>query len=343
MLEIIGLYRKYPEFHLQANFNVGEGEFFSLLGPSGCGKTTLLRLISGLERPDGGRIILGGREITNEVPSKRRIGLVFQDYALFPHLNVEENVGYGLVAQKRPAAQRRRRIEELLRLFEISHIAKREIRRLSGGEQQRVALARALAPEPLAILMDEPFSALDYNLRRRLREELKQYQSKMGFTAVFVTHHQEDALALSDRLAVMGRGCILQEGTPRSVYEQPNSVEVAQLLGEVNLIPGQVVEDDCGLLEVAVEGEQQNWRMPNPGGTYASGQSIWIANRPEDWEIDDAGFSVRVLRQEYLGHMMILHIEGQGWTGRYLTSKYFGLGDDAVLRLTPRNIMIFPR
>ena len=178
-------------FKLSADFTVQRGEFFSLVGPSGCGKTTLLRLIAGLEKPERGQLVLAGREITGLPPAKRRIGMVFQDYALFPHLNVGQNIAYGLKLQKLPRKEINSRVEELLELFALNGLEKRDVHRLSGGERQRVALARALAPRPLVLLMDEPFSALDYELRRRLRGELKELQSRLGFTALFVTHHQE--------------------------------------------------------------------------------------------------------------------------------------------------------
>ena len=217
----IDVTKDFPEFRLTANLTVAEGEFFSLVGPSGCGKTTLLRLISGLLQPDHGRIILNGRDLTAVPVAERRIGFVFQDYALFPHLTVGENIEYGLKVRRLPAARRRERVRAMLAVFEITALADRRVQELSGGERQRVALARALAPEPFLLLLDEPFAALDYGLRRRLRRELKELQSRLGFTAIFVTHHQEEALSLSERLAVMQAGRILQVGTATEVYTNP--------------------------------------------------------------------------------------------------------------------------
>lgn len=182
--------KSYPKFRIEASIDVNQGEFFSLVGPSGCGKTTLLRLIVGLEEPDRGRIFLNGRDITDLPSAKRRIGLVFQEYALFPHLTVAGNIEYGLRVAKIPEDERKERLREMLALFALEETADRGVGQLSGGERQRVALARALAPQPLLLLLDEPFSALDYSLRQRLRRELKALQKRLGFTVIFVTHQQ---------------------------------------------------------------------------------------------------------------------------------------------------------
>ena len=208
LLELCGIRRVYPEFALEASFAVSQGEFFSILGPSGSGKTTLLRLIAGFDRPDGGRLLLAGQDITRLPPHRRRIGMVFQDYALFPHLSVGENVAYGLKMQGLPPGPRRQKTEELLVLVGLAGFYHRDPSSLSGGEQQRVALARALAPDPLVLLFDEPFSALDQSLRQHLRREIRDLQRQTGFTALFVTHSQEEALSLSDRMLVMSRGQI---------------------------------------------------------------------------------------------------------------------------------------
>lgn len=321
MLEVTCLNRQYPEFNLQADFYVQRGEFFSLLGPSGCGKTTLLRLIAGLETPDSGKIRLHGVDVTNKLPVERRIGLVFQDYALFPHLNVEANVGYGLAMQKKPHAERTKRVHEMLELFEIAALARRDVGSLSGGERQRVALARALAPEPWAILLDEPFSALDYGLRRRLREELHNLQRKAGFTAIFVTHHQEDAMALSDRLGVMDHGEIIQTGTPMEVYEHPQSMEAAVLLGEVNCLSGEVIRQTDQEIVVLVNNEVE-WRLPKRSENASTGERVWVVVRPEDWQtVDENGLAVAVKDYEPIGPVFFQRIEGQGWTGRMMKSK----------------------
>ena len=268
----IDVTKDFPEFRLTANLTVAEGEFFSLVGPSGCGKTTLLRLISGLLQPDHGRIILNGRDLTAVPVAERRIGFVFQDYALFPHLTVGENIEYGLKVRRLPAARRRERVRAMLAVFEITALADRRVQELSGGERQRVALARALAPEPFLLLLDEPFAALDYGLRRRLRRELKELQSRLGFTAIFVTHHQEEALSLSERLAVMQAGRILQVGTATEVYTNPAHPFVATFLGDANLIPCTVTPT-AGGLQIHPQGGRA-FTLPPPGtGADAFGHS----------------------------------------------------------------------
>lgn len=345
MLEVVGLTRKYPEFTLKADFRVASGEFFSLLGPSGCGKTTLLRLIAGLETPEQGLIRLGGEDATDQAPAQRRIGMVFQDYALFPHLNVEDNIGYGLVMQKRSSRERTERIGEMLDLFEITSLARREVSSLSGGERQRVALARALAPEPLAILLDEPFSALDYGLRRRLREELRNLQRKAGFTAIFVTHHQEDAMALSDRLGIMDQGRIIQTGTPQELYEHPKSLKAAMLLGEVNCLEGMVKEFSPKGLTVEVNGEME-WEVA-ADASLSIGEKVWVAVRPEDWWITAGpGLTVTVREKEYLGSVTLQRVEGRGWSGRIITRKEEpprASGESIRIGVDPNRVMLIRR
>lgn len=278
-------------------------------------------------------------------PSERRIGLVFQDYALFPHMNVVENVGYGLMVQKRPDHERDWRVTELLGLFEIDHLAQRNVGTLSGGERQRVALARALAPEPYVILMDEPFSALDYGLRRRLREELRALQKKVGFTAVFVTHHQEDALALSDRLAVMSEGRILQCGTPETVYNKPDRMEVASFLGEASFLPGSIIGFNSGRIQLDLLGRRLE--IADRGEEYFAGQPIWVMLRPEDWVWGlPGGIPVKVTGREYLGYAAICRIEGDGWSGRVMLEKGTPLPDEGqtvTLGIEPDLALILPR
>ncbi|HEY8344985.1 MAG TPA: ABC transporter ATP-binding protein [Bacillota bacterium] len=308
------------EFTLQTRFTVQKGEFFSLVGPSGCGKTTLLRLIAGLERPDQGRIILNDVEITDLPPSRRKIGFVFQDYALFPHLTVEENIAYGLKILKLPSAEIRLKVAELLELFALQDLATREVNQLSGGERQRVALARALAPQPLILLLDEPFAALDYELRHRLRRELKELQKNLGFTAIFVTHQQEEALSLSDRLAVMRSGRIIQIGTAQEVYDQPQTRFVAEFLGEANLIP-------CLAQSTPVNGclwiELPNQRrvclnLNGDAGRAVRGKLLQgdfdLLIRPEDLVINPqtAVFEGTINRLEYYGHYTRVEIKTAG-------------------------------
>ena len=217
---------------------VERGSFFTLLGPSGCGKTTLLRLIAGFETPTEGRVLIGGADVTALPPFRRPVNTVFQSYALFPHLSVERNVAFGLEMQGRKDAKARAR--EMLDLVRLADFADRRPAQLSGGQQQRVALARALAPAPEVLLLDEPLSALDLKLRREMQRELKRLQHETGITFVFVTHDQEEALTMSDRIAVMSGGRVLQTGTPREVYDAPASRFVAGFIGETNVIEGRV-------------------------------------------------------------------------------------------------------
>ncbi len=217
---------------------IADGELHTVLGPSGCGKTTTLRLIAGFLQPDAGRILVDGREVTDLPPEKRRMGVVFQNYALFPQMTVAQNVAYGLKVARRPKAEVARAVGEYLDLVGLAEVADRNAMELSGGQQQRVALARALAPEPRVLLLDEPLSNLDAELRQRMREEIRRIQRQVGVTTLFITHDQQEALALSDTVSVMHDGAIVQTGSPREVYEHPADAFVAAFTGEVNRLRG---------------------------------------------------------------------------------------------------------
>jgi spermidine/putrescine transport system ATP-binding protein len=223
------------------------GEFFTMLGPSGCGKTTTLRMIAGFERPTSGRILLDGADVAQVPPHKRNVNTVFQSYALFPHLDVENNVGFGLKYQRVTKEERRQRVAEALELVQLSGFERRKPEQLSGGQQQRIALARALVLRPRVLLLDEPLGALDARLRKGLQVELKALQAELGITFVFVTHDQEEALTMSDRIAVMNSGHVEQAGSPRDVYEEPQTVFVADFLGVSNLFTAEAsgTADDC--------------------------------------------------------------------------------------------------
>ena len=224
------------------DLEVAAGEFFSLLGPSGCGKTTTLRLIAGFERPTSGEVLLDGTDLSAVPPERRNVNTVFQSYALFPHLTVSDNVAFGLRYQKVARGERDRRVREALELVEMGELGKRRPHQLSGGQQQRVALARALILRPALLLLDEPLGALDAKIRRQLRLELKSLQEEVGTTFIFVTHDQEEALSMSDRIAVMNRGRIDQIGTPREVYESPATLFVADFLGVANTMTVEVLD-----------------------------------------------------------------------------------------------------
>lgn len=236
------------------NMAIEKGEFVSFLGPSGCGKTTVLRMIAGFEIPTGGSIVINGKDQTTLRPNQRNIGMVFQAYALFPNMNVYENVAFGLKVAGKPKAEIDARVKEMLQLIHLEHLADRYPYQMSGGQQQRVALARALAPKPEVLLLDEPLSALDAKIRVSLREEIRQIQQKLGITTIFVTHDQEEALSISDRIVVMNAGRADQIGSPFDIYNTPATRFVASFVGTLNLIDAIVADSSSNTIQV---GEQQ--------------------------------------------------------------------------------------
>lgn len=256
----------------EVDFAIAEGEFFTLLGPSGCGKTTLLRLIAGFEPPSGGALILDGKDISTMPPDKRPVNTVFQNYALFPHMTVAQNVAFGLEALGRSRAKVAERVDAMLELVQMTHLRDRKSTALSGGQQQRVALARALAPEPRILLLDEPLSALDLKLRRDMQVELKRLQAQTGLTFIFVTHDQEEALTMSDRIAVMSGGRVQQIAAPHALYDQPANRFVAGFIGETNFLAAQPVAG--GLALTGLGGAL----LPGPA-SYSGPVSVLI--RPE--------------------------------------------------------------
>jgi spermidine/putrescine transport system ATP-binding protein len=246
-VELVALTKRFTEVAVDAvNLHVDSGEFFSLLGPSGCGKTTTLRLVAGFEEPTAGKVLLDGTDVTGVPPHRRNVNTVFQSYALFPFLTVFDNVAFGLKSRRLPKAELSKRVNEALDLVLLTDYAKRRPGQLSGGQQQRVALARALVLNPAVLLLDEPLGALDAKLRRSLKVELKALQERVGITFLYVTHDQEEALTMSDRLAVMNSGRIVQIGTPREVYEDPADTYVADFLGVSNLMEVEVIERGPG-------------------------------------------------------------------------------------------------
>ena len=261
------------------SLDIFAGEFFALLGPSGCGKTTLLRLLAGFETPDEGRILLEGADLAGMPPYRRPTNMMFQSYALFPHLSVERNIAFGLEQERMPKPQIAARVEEMLALVKLEGFARRKPDQLSGGERQRVALARALAKRPKVLLLDEPMAALDKKLRAETQFELIELQVKLGTTFVIVTHDQEEAMILADRLAVMERGRIVQVGTPAEIYEQPSSRYVADFVGDVNLLEGRLTATGAGESLVHGNGGVQ-LRIAQPVDA-APGALVWVALRPE--------------------------------------------------------------
>jgi spermidine/putrescine transport system ATP-binding protein len=291
----------------ELTLDIGDGEFFSLLGPSGCGKTTTLRLIAGFEEPTDGRIFIGDREVTQTPAHKRPVNTVFQSYALFPHLNVGDNVAFGLRFKDVGKAERRRRISEALALVQLEGLDRRKPSQLSGGQQQRVALARALILEPAVLLLDEPLGALDARLRRSLQLELKSIQKAVGITFVYVTHDQEEALTMSDRMAVMSDGLVQQLGTPRDVYEEPGTGFVADFLGVSNLMPCRMEGDGRARVGETV-------LVAERGDTRARGDAR-LTIRPERIRLEPAGtdgvnrLPGTVARVVYLGSVTQVFVE----------------------------------
>lgn len=257
---------------------IHDGEFFSLLGPSGCGKTTTLRMIAGFAQPTNGEIFIHGQQVAGIPPYKRPVNTVFQNYALFPHMTVSQNIAFGLEMKKVEKNEIERRVVEVLELVQLPHLKDRRPKQLSGGQQQRVALARALVNKPEVLLLDEPLGALDLKLRKAMQLELKQIQSEVGITFIYVTHDQEEALTMSDRIAVMDAGLVQQVGTPRDIYEHPTNRFVADFIGETNFVAGQVAE--LGELTTVTVGDLPV-RGSADGRDLALGQEITLAIRPE--------------------------------------------------------------
>jgi putative spermidine/putrescine transport system ATP-binding protein len=254
-----------------------KGEFVTLLGPSGCGKTTILRMIAGFEAPTSGTILVEGKDITALPPNQRKIGMVFQAYALFPNMNVGDNIGFGLKIVGKPRAEREARTEEMLKLIGLAGYGKRFPFELSGGQQQRVALARAIAPSPSMLLLDEPLSALDAKVRVRLREEIRAIQRELGITTVFVTHDQEEALSISDRIVVLNAGNVEQFGTPFEIYNRPQTRFAATFVGTLNTLHAKVL--DVGTKSVSIDG--QTATIPALPATARTGDTVSLTMRPE--------------------------------------------------------------
>ncbi|NLY68041.1 MAG: ABC transporter ATP-binding protein [Tissierellia bacterium] len=279
IIDLKSISKEYDGVRVLDNINlyVRKNEFITLLGPSGCGKTTTLRIIGGFEQPTEGRVIFEGKDITNVPPYKRQINTVFQKYALFPHMNVFENIAFGLKIKKLPKNEIEKRVKEMLRLVNLQGFENRSIQSLSGGQQQRVAIARALVNEPKVLLLDEPLGALDLKLRKEMQTELKNMQQRVGITFIYVTHDQEEALTMSDTVVVMDKGVIQQIGTPEDIYNEPKNAFVAKFIGESNIIDGIMHED------FVVEFAGEVFKCIDKG--FSKKETIEVVIRPEDLEI----------------------------------------------------------
>jgi putrescine transport system ATP-binding protein len=302
--------------------DIFQGEFFALLGPSGCGKTTLLRLLAGFERPSAGRILLDGEDLSAMPPHRRPVNMMFQSYALFPHLTVARNIAFGLKQEGMPKSDIARRVAELLALVRLESYADRKPDQLSGGERQRVALARSLAKRPRVLLLDEPMAALDKKLRQDTQFELMELQARLGTTFLIVTHDQDEAMTVADRIAVMERGQVAQVGPPDEIYERPNSRYVADFIGEVNIIEGRLVSTTPERALIATDNGKR--LATTPGVELASGATAWVALRPEKLRISiepphqapENLFVGTVGEIGYLGNMSIYKVRldgGQVW------------------------------
>ncbi len=355
-LKLTGVSKTYPGFLLELDLEMPDGEILVLLGPSGCGKTTTLRLIAGFTQQDRGQVVMDGQRIDRLPPHHRDIGIVFQDYALFPHLDVRGNVGFGPRMHRWKSAATEKRIAELLQLVALPDYGKRTVTRLSGGEQQRVALARALAPRPRLLLLDEPLSALDAQLRRSLRQEILSVQRQTGITTLYVTHDQEEALVLGDRVAVMRRGHIEQIDTPRMVYNRPASLFVATFLGQGNQLRGVVIgrDGDVMLVETSLGTLESAW----PEATEATGgpaqdlplgisEPVVLFFRPGHCLLDGENpnrIEGTVVHVEYLGsHQLIsIAVGGARLTLDIAEQMSFVPGETLVFSVDPERICVFP-
>ena len=323
------------------SLEVAAGEFFSLLGPSGCGKTTTLRMIGGFELPTGGTILLRGRDVTNDPPDKRPVNMVFQNYALFPHLDVGDNVAFGLKRTHVPKAEIATRVGEALELVHLTGYERRRPNQLSGGQQQRVALARALVNRPNVLLLDEPLGALDLKLRRRLQVELKRIQAEVGITFVYVTHDQEEALTMSDRIAVMHAGKVEQLGTPEELYERPTSRFVADFIGSTNLLRGTLEADgwvrlDSGDRAHVAPGERQ------------IGATVELSVRPEAISLvppsAEGAIKGAVEQAAYLGTTISYQIRTPGGLALSVLTPKTGIrlpvGSDVAVTWSPSEALV---
>ena len=319
MIEIRGVTRSYGAIKAldDANLSINEGEFFSLLGPSGCGKTTLLRMIAGFDDPTSGTIAVDGQPMDGIAANRRPTNMVFQSYAIFPHLNVEQNVAYGLKRLKLEAGEEKRRVEEALAQVSLTGLGRRKATELSGGQRQRVALARALVMRPKVLLLDEPLSALDKKLREQMQVELRRLQQAVGITFVLVTHDQYEALAMSDRIAVMFGGRIAQVASPKDIYQRPVNRQVADFLGGMNFVRGRIVEENGASLTLDTLGFGRV-RTDRPAAFTGNGEGATLGIRPERLRVlwDDARASHEVtgtvVERHYFGEITHLVVEVPG-------------------------------
>lgn len=339
IIELKGVGKNYSGHPILENINltVRNGEFLTLLGPSGCGKTTLLRLISGFELPDAGIIYINDKDVSGLPPHLRQINTVFQSYALFPHMTVFENIAFGLRCKQVAEDEIRQRVGDVLQMVKLEKFADRWPNQLSGGQQQRIAIARAVVNKPLVLLLDEPLSSLDYRLRKAMQIELKQLQHQLGITFIFVTHDQEEALSMSDRIAILNNGYLEQLDTPRAVYETPHTLYVAQFIGETNIFDIKVKSASAQLLVTEVESVELHCKNTHH---YQAGDRLHLVIRPEDirvWslaEVQDTREMIpgKIVDIIYKGSTVDLKVKLQ--SGKIIHASEFFDEDDDKLEYT---------
>ena len=328
----------YEDTHVlkNINFEIEKGKFYTLLGPSGCGKTTILRIIAGFTDVSNGKVTLNGQDVTNLPPNKRKVNTVFQDYALFPHMNVFENIAFGLRLKKTPENIIKEKVADALKMVQLSGYENREISQMSGGQQQRVAIARALVNEPEVLLLDEPLSALDLKLRTDMQYELRELQQRLGITFIFVTHDQEEALAMSDEIFVMSKGEVVQSGTPVDIYDEPINRFVADFIGESNIVDGVMKED------YLVEFVGKEFECADAG--MRPNEKVEIVIRPEDLSltsIEKGKLTVEVDTQLFRGvHYEIICYDENGNEWMIHSTRKAEVGSKVGLYFEPQDIHV---
>lgn len=340
LLELIDISKTFDTTEALKNIDlyIRRNEFVTLLGPSGCGKTTILRIIGGFEQPNTGRVLFEGKDITSLPPYKRKVNTVFQRYALFPHMNVFENVAFGLTIKKIDKNTIQKKVANMLELVNLTNYEERSIDSLSGGQQQRVAIARALINEPEVLLLDEPLAALDLKLRKDMQIELKKMQQRLGITFVYVTHDQEEALTMSDTVVVMNNGIIQQMGSPEDIYNEPNNIFVADFIGESNIIDGVMVRD------YLVEFSGQKFECVDSG--FGENKPVDVVIRPEDVKIVKEGEGMltgQVKSVIFKGVHYEILVESQGYTWMIHNTLMAPVGENVGLNIFPDDIHIMSK
>lgn len=337
IIQLKNIYKSFGETEVLSDLSldVSEKEFITLLGPSGCGKTTILRIVGGFETPDSGRVIFSGKDITNVPPNKREINTVFQKYALFPHMNIQDNIAFGLKISGKSDQYIRDKIKYALKLVNLDGYETRSIQSLSGGQQQRIAMARAIVNEPKVLLLDEPLGALDLKLRQDMQYELIRLNNELGVTFIYVTHDQEEALTMSNKVVVMNMGHIQQMGTPEEIYNEPENAFVADFIGDSNIIDGVMQEDRI----VTICGE--NWPCIDEG--FGRQKPVDVVIRPEDIIIGEPGTGMldgEVVHNVFIGVHYEMEIEAGGFTWLAQNTTSYEVGSKVSIDVTPSNIQI---